>query len=65
MEKLLMKPKEIYMYTLGAFIILCATGATVFMMPTAGTVYFCTDCTGNGFTGHPVYYAASMWRRWD
>lgn len=27
-----MKPKEIYMYTLGAFIILCATGATVFMM---------------------------------
>ena len=33
--------------------------------PAAGTVYFCTDCTGNGFTGHPVYYAASMWRRWD
>ena len=35
------------------------------LTPTAGTVYFCTDCTGNGFTGHPVYYAASMWRRWD
>lgn len=27
-----MKPKEIYMYCLGAFIILCATGATIFMM---------------------------------
>ena len=40
--------------------------ATIYALtPTAGTVYFCTDCTGNGFTGHPVYYAASMWRRWD
>lgn len=27
-----MKPKEIYMYCLGAFIVACATGATVFMM---------------------------------
>jgi len=33
-----------------------ADSVTIYALtPTAGTVYFCTDCTGNGFTGHPVY----------
>ncbi len=41
-----------------------ADSATIYALtPTAGTMYYCNNCTGGGITGRIVAYIGSAWRR--
>jgi len=41
-----------------------ADSATIYATtPTAGTTYYCSNCSGNGVTGRIVSYFGSLWRR--
>jgi len=41
-----------------------ADSATIYALtPTAGTTYYCNNCSGNGVTGRIVSYFGSLWRR--
>jgi len=33
------------------------------LTPTAGTTYYCSDCSGSGITGRIVSYFGAAWRR--